>query len=118
MQGHFNIAIIPIPENAELIPAYLFEKGKLKEHQKALQSRVEKLVRPAARCSDEEKLLYIHDFICKNVRYDKLKKQYSHEIIGVLLAFVRALQRQSRSSVMHCKSSASLPWRKITPKRV
>ena len=45
---------------------------------------MEKLVRPVASCSDEEKLLYIHDFICKNVRYDKLKKQYSHEIIGVL----------------------------------
>ena len=30
----------------------------------------------------EEK--YIHDFICENVTYDKLKKAYSHEIIGPL----------------------------------
>ena len=82
--GTFQYRYYPDSRNAELIPAYLFEKGKLKEHQKALQARVEKLVRPVARCSDEEKLLYIHDFICKNVRYDKLKKQYSHEIIGVL----------------------------------
>ena len=82
--GTFQYRYYPDSRNAELIPAYLFEKGKMKEHQKALQSRVEKLVRPVARCSDEEKLLYIHDFICKNVRYDKLKKQYSHEIIGVL----------------------------------
>ena len=31
-----------------------------------------------------EKEKYIHDFICENVRYDKLKKPYSHEIIGPL----------------------------------
>ena len=28
--------------------------------------------------------LFIHDFIVKNVKYDKLKKEYSHEIIGAL----------------------------------
>lgn len=31
---------------------------------------------------DKEK--YVHDFICENIRYDKLKKPYSHEIIGPL----------------------------------
>ena len=82
--GTFQYRYYPDSRNAELIPAYLFEKGKMKEHQKALQSRVEKLVRPVARCSDEEKLLYIHDFICENIHYDKLKKPYSHEIIGPL----------------------------------
>lgn len=29
-----------------------------------------------------EKEQYIHDFLCENVRYDKLKKPYSHEIIA------------------------------------
>lgn len=82
--GTFQYRYYPDSENAEMIPDYLFEKGKIKEHQKALQARVEKLIRPAAKLSDMEKLLYIHDFICQNVRYDKLKKQYSHEIIGPL----------------------------------
>lgn len=82
--GTFQYCYYPDSENAEMIPDYLFEKGKIKEHQKALQARVEKLIRPAAKLSDMEKLLYIHDFICQNVRYDKLKKQYSHEIIGPL----------------------------------
>jgi hypothetical protein len=68
----------------EVIPEYLFDKKKIKDHQQALQSRVEKLVRPAQNLKEEEKLLYIHDFICKSVHYDKLKKQYSHEIIGPL----------------------------------
>lgn len=70
--------------NAEIFPEYLFDKNKIKTHQKALKSRVEKLARPAAKFSEVEKEQYIHDFICQNVRYDKLKKSYSHEIIGPL----------------------------------
>ena len=49
-----------------------------------MASRVEKLVRPAKSMSELEKEKYVHDFICQNVRYDKLKKSYSHEIIGPL----------------------------------
>ena len=65
--------------NLIFIPEYLFEKNKIREHQKALTARVEKLVRPAQKMSEWEKEKYVHDFICENVRYDKLKKAYSHE---------------------------------------
>ena len=70
--------------NIIFIPEYLFDKGKIKEHQKAMKSRVEKLVRPAQSLSEWEKEKYVHGFICQNVHYDKLKKAYSHEIIGPL----------------------------------
>lgn len=70
--------------NVEMLPQYLFDKGKVKEHQKAMKARVEKLAHPVRALSEWEKELYIHDFICANVRYDKLKKPYSHEIIGPL----------------------------------
>ena len=70
--------------NLIFLPEYIFEKSKVKEHQKALQARIEKLVRPAEKLSDWEKEKYVHDFICENIRYDKLKKPYSHEIIGPL----------------------------------
>lgn len=70
--------------NLEILPEYLFEKSKIKEHQKAMKSRIEKLVRPAVSLSEKEKEQFIHDFICGNVYYDKLKKAYSHEIIGPL----------------------------------
>ena len=70
--------------NIIFIPEYLFDKAKIKEHQKAMKSRVEKLVRPAQNFSEWEKEKYVHDFICQNVHYDKLKKAYSHEIIGPL----------------------------------
>ena len=51
---------------------------------KAMTARVEKLIRPAQKLSEWEKEKYVHDFICENIRYDKLKKSYSHEIIGPL----------------------------------
>lgn len=71
-------------DSVEIIPEYLFDKAKIRTHQQAMKSRVEKLVRPAMKMTELEKELYIHDFICQNVRYDKLKKPYSHEIIGPL----------------------------------
>ena len=70
--------------NLILIPEYIFDKNKIREHKKALHARVEKLVRPAAKFSEWETEKYVHDFICENIRYDKLKKPYSHEIIGPL----------------------------------
>lgn len=70
--------------NVIFVPEYLFEKNKILEHKKAMEARVEKLVRPAMKLSEWEKEKYVHDFICEQVRYDKLKKSYSHEIIGPL----------------------------------
>lgn len=80
----FTYRFYPGADHVELVPEYLFDKGKIKGHQKALSARVEKLARPARPMNDWEKARYIHDFICENVRYDKLKKPYSHEIIGPL----------------------------------
>ena len=68
----------------ELIPQYLFPKDKIKEHRQAMESRVKKLARQAADLDEKGKELFIHDFIVENVKYDKLKKAYSHEIIGAL----------------------------------
>ena len=70
--------------NIIFIPEYLFDKNKVREHQKAMTARIDKLIRPAQKLSELEKEKYVHDFICENIRYDKLKKSYSHEIIGPL----------------------------------
>ena len=80
----FSYRFYPGADHVEMVPEYLFEKSKIKEHQKALSARVSKLVRPAQNLTPLEKERYVHDFICQNVRYDKLKKPYSHEIIGPL----------------------------------
>lgn len=80
----FTYKYYPDSVMAEIIPEYLFSKDKIKEHRQAMESRVKKLIRPAMELDEKGKELYIHDFICQNVFYDKLKKAYSHEIIGAL----------------------------------
>ncbi len=70
--------------SVELVPKYLFSKDKIKEHRSAMEARVKKLSRQAVGLDEKGKELFIHDFIVENVKYDKLKKEYSHEIIGAL----------------------------------
>ena len=71
-------------ESWEFVPEFMFPKTKVREHQKALKARVERLVRPMQSMTPPERERYIHDFILENVRYDKLEKPYSHEVIGPL----------------------------------
>lgn len=89
-------------DNITVIPEYLFDKAKIKDHQKAMKTRAEKLARPAQSLSDWEKERYIHDFICTNVRYDKLKKPYSHEIIGPLGQGVGVCEGIAKSVKLLC----------------
>lgn len=80
----FSYRVHPAAATVEFLPQYLFDKGKIQTHQKALAARLDRLCRPAMGLNEGEKERYVHDFICRNVRYDKLKKPYSHEIIGPL----------------------------------
>ena len=102
----------------EFIPEYLFQKDKIREHRQAMQARVKKLARQAQGLDEKGKELFIHDFIVQNVRYDKLKKEYSHEIIGALvLPSVRAWQKPLKSFVMSLESGVLLHCRRLIPKR-
>ena len=69
-------------ESWDFLPDYMFQKAKIKEHQKALNARMERVLRPARELTERDREQYIHDFILDNVKYDKLEKPYSHEIIG------------------------------------
>ena len=80
----FRYRAAPQASTLTVLPQYLFDRKKTRTHIEAMGARAEKLTRPVRDKSDEEKLLYVHDFICGSVRYDKLKKEYSHEIIGPL----------------------------------
>ena len=63
----FRYRYFPDSANVEMIPEYLFDKGKIKEHQAAMKARVEKLARGAGDLTEKEQELYIHDFICREV---------------------------------------------------
>lgn len=80
----FHLRCMPGAESGEVVADYLFEKGKLQTHRQAIAARVQRLTREAAKGDETQKLLWLHDFMLENVRYDKLKKPYSHEVIGPL----------------------------------
>ena len=80
----YSYRFYPGAEHVELLSEYLFDKGKIRTHQQAIAARIERLTRPLQGKSQMEKEMAIHDFILDSVRYDKLKKSYSHEIIGPL----------------------------------
>ena len=80
----YSYRYYPGADHVELIPQYLFDKGKIRAHRQAVSARIQRVIRPLQGKSQREKELAIHDFILDNVRYDKLKKSYSHEIIGPL----------------------------------
>lgn len=98
----FSYRAHPQAASVEFIPQYLFDKGKIQEHQRALSARVTKLARPAQSMTDWEKERYVHDFICQNVRYDKLKKPYSHEILGPLGQGVGVCEGMAKSVKALC----------------
>lgn len=100
----FQYRTYPDSSNIQMIPEYLFDKSKIKEHQKAMKTRVEKLIRPAQSFSEWDKELYVHDFICSQVRYDKLKKPYSHEIIGPLGQGVGVCEGIAKSVKILCNA--------------
>lgn len=80
----FSYRFYPEAASVELVPEYRFDKGKIRFHQQAMAARIEKLTRPVREKDEWEREQFVHDFICQNVRYDKLKKPYSHEILGPL----------------------------------
>lgn len=88
--------------HVELLPVYLFEKGKILEHKKAIEARVARLTRPMQGKSQEEQERMIHDFLCDSVRYDKLEKPYSHEVIGPLTTGVGVCEGIAKTAKLLC----------------
>lgn len=87
----------------ELLPEYMFDRSRVREHRRSLEARLEKLLRPALSLGETERELFIHDFICENVRYDKLKKSYSHEIIGPLQNGVGVCEGIAKTVKLMCR---------------
>lgn len=98
----FFCRAMPGAENIEFVPEYMFSKGKIREQQKALDTRVARLIRPVQDKTEAEKEAYIHDFMLTQVRYDKLKKPYSHEVIGPLTNGVGVCEGIAKSVKLLC----------------
>lgn len=100
----YSFRFYPGADHVELLPEYLFEKSKIRTHREAVAARIQRLIRPIQGKNQKEKELYIHDFILDNVRYDKLKKAYSHEIIGPLTQGVGVCEGIAKTVKVLCNA--------------
>lgn len=71
-------------DHVEVIPHYAFEPTKMRAVSEVLTTRVKKISSAGQGKTPEEKLRFVHDWILDNIRYDKLYKNYAHEVIGPL----------------------------------
>ena len=98
----FTYRFYPQASHVELVPEYLFDKGKIREHRQAIDSRTARLLRPLQGKPQRQQLEAIHDFILENVRYDKLQKSYSHEVIGPLTQGVGVCEGIAKTVKLLC----------------
>ena len=84
------------------MPEYRFEKKRIREHRQAIEARVTRLLRPLRSLPPVEQERAIHDFILENVRYDKLEKPYSHEVIGPLTNGVGVCEGMAKTVKLLC----------------
>ena len=102
---NYSYRFHPEADHVEFSPEYLFEKAKIREHRQAIAARIQRLTRPLLQLPPQQRQLAIHDFILDNVRYDKLKKPYSHEIIGPLTQGVGVCEGIAKTVKALCDAS-------------
>jgi len=89
-------------DHIEFSPEYIFEKSKIPSHINAIDTRIKRLIEPVRGASELEKIKYIHDFLCASVTYDKLKKNYSHEVIGPLSHGIGVCEGIAKTAKLLC----------------
>ena len=104
----FSCRAVPEAAFVEFWPEYRFEKKRIREHRQAIEARVTRLLRPLRSLPPAEQERAIHDFIVENVRYDKLEKPYSHEVIGPLTNGVGVCEGMAKAVKLLC-DGLSLP---------
>lgn len=98
----FSCRAVPEAEFVDFCPEYRFEKKRIREHRQAIEARTARLLHPLRSLPPAEQERAIHDFIVENVRYDKLEKPYSHEVIGPLTNGVGVCEGMAKTVKLLC----------------
>ena len=98
----FSCRAVPEAEFVDFCPEYRFDKKRIREHRQAIEARTARLLRPLRSLPPAEQERAIHDFIVESVRYDKLEKPYSHEVIGPLTNGVGVCEGMAKTVKLLC----------------
>lgn len=80
----FKYLTSPGRETVTFKPEYSVRKAEYLRTAEILEKRLDRILAPATGLDFFEKERFIHDYIVKNVTYERLDRKYSHEISGVL----------------------------------
>lgn len=73
-----------VSDSVTVVIEYSFDKNDIKSMTSGLKKRIDRILCKVYDLDDIQKLTYIRNWILNSVTYEKLKRQYSHEIYGVL----------------------------------
>ena len=88
--------------NVTVKPEYSMKKQEYEATLEIIEKRLKKVLAPAKDLSLPEKERFIHDYIVKCVKYDKLKKQYSHEVTGPLCHGIGVCEGMAKTFKLMC----------------
>jgi len=74
----------PAADHVTVCPQYLFSRSEAETQGIAAEKRLSRILAPVVGQGEVEKVAYIRDWLLNHVTYEKLKRNYSHEIYGVL----------------------------------
>lgn len=80
----FKYLSSPGRETVIFKPEYSVGKAEYLRTEEILKKRLSRILAPATGLDFFEKERFVHDYIVKNVTYERLDRKYSHEIGGVL----------------------------------
>lgn len=81
---------------------YTMKKGQYEQSLSDVKKRLEKVMAPCQGLSLAEKELFIHDWLVKNVTYERLERPYSHEVTGAFCHGIAVCEGISKAFKLMC----------------
>jgi len=88
--------------NVTVKPIYSMKKQEYESTFEIVKKRLKKILAPSEGFGFFEKEKFVHDYIVKNVRYDRLTKAYSHEVTGPLCHGIGVCEGMSKTFKLMC----------------
>lgn len=98
----FRLSHVRGSERDVLKLSYTMKKAQYEDMKGAVMKRLSKILAPALALTDDEKELYIHDYLVKNVVYERKERPYSHEVTGVLCHGIGVCEGMAKTFKLMC----------------
>lgn len=86
-------------------PEYTMKRDEYSKTLDVISKRVKKIMAPLSGKDGADAELFIHDYIVKNVRYDRLTKTYSHEVTGPLCHGIGVCEGMAKTFKLLCDAA-------------